>query len=82
MGLWAKIRAAGNVLILIVRFPIIYVKWLYKHWRAKNTFKRHLLSEGFPANEAHELTKLYPFKIGDMMQLAKMSRKKPNIKSA
>jgi len=75
LGLWAKIFAAVNIFILIIRFPVIYVKWIYKHWRAKNIFKRLLLSEGVPANEAHELTNLYPFKISDMMQLVKMSRR-------
>ena len=76
MGLWAIIHAAVKTFILIVRFPVIYVKWIYKHWRAKNTFKRLLLSEGIPANEVHELTKLYPFKMSDMIQIAKIGRKK------
>ena len=77
MGLWAMIRAAVKTFILIIRFPVIYVNWIYKHWRAKNTFRRLLLSEGIPAKEAQDLAKLYPFKMSDMMQLAKTSRRKP-----
>jgi hypothetical protein len=75
LGLWAKIHAATNIILLVIRFPVIYMKWVYKHWKAKNNFRKHLLKDGIPKHEAHELTKLYPFKISDLIQLARMNRK-------
>ena len=47
------------------------IKYRLGRRRAMNTFKRELIACGVPPNEAEELRRMYPFDLGDIIDLAR-----------
>jgi hypothetical protein len=52
---------------LIVRAPGWVIDYNLSYRRAKNQFKKHLLEQGIPKDEADELADLFPFKMRDLI---------------
>ena len=59
-----------KIMGLMVRVPGWALDYSLSYKRAKKTFKRGLIEEGAPPDEADELANLYPFKISDLIETA------------
>jgi hypothetical protein len=57
-----------------VRAPGWAIDYNLNYRRAKTQFKKHLMEQGIPKEEANELAKLYPFKIRDIIETARSAR--------
>lgn len=55
----------------MVRVPAWAVNYSMNYKRAKRQFKRHLIDEGVPYDEAVELAELFPFKMSDIIESAR-----------
>jgi hypothetical protein len=51
----------------MVRVPVWALKYSLSYRRARKEFKHHLVDQGVPLKEAEELTKLFPFKMRDII---------------
>ena len=54
-----------------LKFPGMMIQWKLQHRKAKNEFKKTLVNSGLPPGEAQELAELYPFKLEDLISLAR-----------
>lgn len=68
MSAWTTLRTISIVLGLIIRVPAWAVNYSLSYKRAKRKFRRHLIVEGVPYDEAVELAKLFPFKMSDIIE--------------
>jgi hypothetical protein len=56
---------------LAVRAPGWILSYSNGYKRAKKEFRRQLITQGVPPEEAYELAELYPFKMSDLWDLAR-----------
>lgn len=56
---------------IAARVPGIALSWRSKRSIAKDQLRRELMAYGFEPHEARELSEMYPFKLGEMIQLAR-----------
>ena len=54
-----------------LKFPGMMIRWKLQHNKAKNQFKKTLVNSGLPPSEAQELAELYPFKLEELIILAR-----------
>mgnify|MGYP006278775331 CR=1 FL=1 len=71
MSAWTALRTLPTIMGLMVRVPGWALDYSLSYKRAKKTFKRGLIEEGVPPDEADELADLYPFKISDLIETAR-----------
>ena len=57
----------------MVRVPGYAYQWSTGYKRARSEFRRQLVADGIPPKEAKELAELYPFKIGDIIEAARIA---------
>ena len=68
-----SLRAAWKAFGLMVRVPGYAYQWSTGYKRARSEFRRQLVADGIPPKEAKELAELYPFKIGDIIEAARIA---------
>jgi hypothetical protein len=56
---------------LIIRAPGWAIKYSMSYKRAKRLFRKHLIEQGVPPEEAYELADQYPFKMSDFWEVAR-----------
>ncbi len=56
---------------LAIRAPGWAIDYSLSYQRARRQFRKHLISQGVPPEEAQELADLYPFKMSDFWELAR-----------
>jgi hypothetical protein len=56
---------------IAARVPSMALSWRSRRNRAKDQLKRELMAYGFEPHEARELSEMYPYKLGEMIQLAR-----------
>ena len=66
-----SLRAAWKAFGLMVRVPGYAYQWSNGYKRARSEFRRQLVADGIPPEEARELADLYPFKMGDLIEAAR-----------
>lgn len=66
-----SLRALVKTFGLMVRAPGWAVQWSSGYRRARGAFRRQLMAQGVPEAEARELSELYPFKMGDLLEAAR-----------
>jgi hypothetical protein len=66
-----SLRAAWKAFGLMLRVPGYAIQWSSGYKRARTEFRRQLVAEGVPPEEARELAGLYPFKMGDLIEAAR-----------
>jgi hypothetical protein len=71
MNLWTAISSAFFILKMIFILPGIIIRYYLKRRSAIGHFKKELEVSGVPSKEAKELAKIYPFKLGDMIKVAR-----------
>lgn len=71
MRVWATLRTIPAILGLVVRAPGWALDYSLSYKRAKKEFKRQLIDQGVPREEADELANLFPFKIKDFIETAR-----------
>jgi len=59
------------ILKLIIRLPGMLISYYLRRRSALGRFRRELVAQGVPPREARELGKLYPFKLGDVISVAR-----------
>jgi hypothetical protein len=59
------------VIGLAVRAPGWILSYSNGYKRAKKEFRKQLINQGVPSEEAYELAELYPFKMSDFWDLAR-----------
>ena len=74
MGMLGYASTVYHGLRVVLKAPVILVRWKLGHRRAKNTFRKELISSGISEHEARELAELYPFKLEDIITLARSTR--------
>jgi hypothetical protein len=55
----------------MVRAPGWAYQWSRGYRRARGAFRRQLVASGIPPEEARELSEMYPFKMGDLIEAAR-----------
>ncbi|MCW4012183.1 MAG: hypothetical protein NWF07_04230 [Candidatus Bathyarchaeota archaeon] len=68
MSAWTAIRTLPSVLGLMVRAPGWALDYSMSYKRAKREFRRQLIEQGIPRDEAEELAELFPFKMSDIIE--------------
>ncbi|MBC8463317.1 hypothetical protein H8D76_03055 [Candidatus Bathyarchaeota archaeon] len=71
MSAWTTLRSIPAVLGLIVRAPGWALNYSLSYKRAKKQFKRQLIEQGVPREEAEDLAELFPFKMSDIIETAR-----------
>jgi hypothetical protein len=66
-----SLRAAWKAFGLMVRVPGYAIQWSSGYKRARSEFRRQLVADGIPHEEARELADLYPFKMSDIIEAAR-----------
>jgi hypothetical protein len=66
-----SLRAAWKAFGLMVRVPGYAIQWSTGYKRARSEFRRQLIADGIPHEEAKELAELYPFKMSDLIEAAR-----------
>jgi hypothetical protein len=74
MGMLGYASTVYHGLRVMLKAPGILVRWKLGHRRAKNTFKKELIASGISKYEAKDLAELYPFKLEDIISLARSTR--------
>ena len=54
-----------------LKFPGMMIPWKLRHKKAKNQFKETLVNSGLPPGKAQELAEFYPFKLEELVSLAR-----------
>jgi len=65
---WASLRTLPSVLGLMVRAPGWALDYSMSYKRAKKEFRKQLIDEGIPYDDAEELAELFPFKMSDIIE--------------
>lgn len=60
-----------SALGLAIRAPGWAIDYSLSYQRARRQFRKHLMDQGVPPEEAFELADLYPFKMSDFWELAR-----------
>ena len=68
-----SLRAAWKAFGLMVKVPGYAIQWSTGYKRARSEFRRQLVADGIPPKEAKELADLYPFKMGDLIEAARIA---------
>ncbi|RLI03200.1 hypothetical protein DRO31_02360 [Candidatus Bathyarchaeota archaeon] len=68
MSAWASLRTLPSVLGLMVRAPGWALDYSMSYKRAKKEFRKQLIDEGIPYDDAEELAELFPFKMSDIIE--------------
>lgn len=63
-----SLRSVAKMFGLMVRAPGWAIQWSTSYRRARGEFRRQLVAQGVPEAEAGELSMLYPFKMGDIIE--------------
>ena len=71
MSAWTTLRTIPAVLGLMVRAPGWALNYSMSYKRAKNQFKQQLIEHGVPRGEAEDLAELFPFKMSDLIEMAR-----------
>ena len=80
MRLWNILRTIFYFTLIVVRTPIILLRFIVKRRTAVYRFKKELITSGIPRREADELASNYPLKLGDLVNLAQgRSKKKGSV---
>jgi len=80
MSLWNTLRTIFYFTLIVVRTPIILLRFIVKRRTAVYRFKKELITSGIPRREANELADSYPLKLGDLVKLAQgRSKKKGSV---
>ena len=80
MSLWNTLRTIFYFTLIVVRTPIILLRFIVKRRTAVYRFKKELITSGIPRREADELASNYPLKLGDLVNLAQgRSKKKGSV---
>ena len=66
-----SLRAAWKAFGLMLRVPGYAIQWSTGYKRARSEFRRQLIADGIPHEEAKELAELYPFKMSDLIEAAR-----------
>jgi hypothetical protein len=66
-----SLRAAWKAFGLMVRVPGYAIQWSSGYKRARSEFRRQLVADGIPHEEARELADLYPFKMSEIIEAAR-----------
>ncbi len=66
-----SLRAAWKAFGLMLRVPGYAIQWSRGYKRARSEFRRQLVADGVPPEEARELAGLYPFKMSDFIEAAR-----------
>jgi len=56
---------------LILSLPGMVLRFYFRRRRALGQFKRELIASGISSGEAEELADVYPFKLEEIMSLAR-----------
>jgi hypothetical protein len=68
LSAWAAVRSIPAVLGLMVRAPGWALDYSMSYKRAKREFRKQLIDEGVPRDDAFELAELFPFKMSDVIE--------------
>ena len=68
MNPWTALRMVPPALGLAIRAPGWILSYSNGYKRAKKEFRRQLIAQGVPPEEAYELAELYPFKMTDFWE--------------
>ena len=80
MNLWETLRTIFYFTLIVVKTPIILLRFIVKRRTAVYRFKRELITSGIPRREADKLADSYPLKLGDLVKLAQFrSRRKDSV---
>ncbi len=60
-----------SALGIAIRAPGWILSYSNGYKRAKREFRRQLIAQGIPPEEAHDLAELYPFKMSDFWEAAR-----------
>ena len=71
MNLRVTIYSIFFILKLIIRLPGMLISYYVKRRRAVGQFRRELVAQGVPQDEAKELGNLYPFKLSEILTLTR-----------
>ena len=71
MNLRVALSTTFFILKLIFRLPGMLISYYLRRRSALGHFRRELVAQGVPPREAKELGKLYPFKLGDVLTVAR-----------
>ncbi|MFP3951435.1 MAG: hypothetical protein ACLFVP_04765 [Candidatus Bathyarchaeia archaeon] len=55
---------------IAIKAPSLTLQWYTRRRKAKKVFREELVRNGVPNDEAKSLADDYPFKIGDLLNLA------------
>jgi hypothetical protein len=71
MNLRVALSTTFFILKLIFRLPGTFISYYLRRRSAMGRFRRELVAQGVPPREARELGRLYPFKLGDVITVAR-----------
>jgi hypothetical protein len=71
MNLRVALSTTFFILKLIFRLPGMIISYYLRRRSATGRFRRELVARGVPPSEAKELGKMYPFKLGDVITVAR-----------
>jgi hypothetical protein len=71
MNIRVAISTTFFILKLIFRLPGMLISYYLRRRSAMGRFRRELVAQGVPPREARELGRLYPFKLGDVITVAR-----------
>jgi hypothetical protein len=74
VGTLRKVTSFFRLMGMGLSLPIYYTRYHIARRRAVGAFKRELIASGVPPVEADELASLYPFKLGDLMDMTRNFR--------
>ena len=71
MGTLRKVTSFFRLMGIGLSLPVYYTRYRIARRRAVGAFKRELIASGVPPMEAADLASLYPFKLNDIMDVAR-----------
>ena len=71
MGTLGYASAVYHGLRIGLKLPGMMIRWKLQYRKAKTQFKMTLIDSGLPLREAEDLADLYPFKLEDLISLAR-----------
>ena len=57
---------------LTAKIPSILLSWRSNRNKAKKHFKQELIAQGVPLRDVEELTEEFPFRLGELLSLARV----------
>jgi hypothetical protein len=71
VGVQRILRTIFYATKLMFSFPGLFVSYYCRRRKAVGQFKRELIESGFSPSEAKELADNYPFKLGEVVSMAR-----------